>query len=204
MKPRQTLKNPRMLPAPLQAPRRPRLVQVRPGRTSVFNVTLRSFTCWTRGGRCCGGYRGARGHGGAGWGENEDVRWGRLRFTSSVSRPSSLTAPCERSAGHSRTGSDSIRGDVVPGQLHSAQQIHLFWQRQKYVCRKKLNKKKERKKWWITACVQSLPTTLTSSTEKNKSYVISSFVETKGESMIAKSAVEFVEYPLKLKTWGQK
>lgn len=33
-------------------------------------------------------------------------------------------------------------------------------------------------------------------TEKNKSYAISSFVETKGEAMIAKSAVEFVEYPL--------
>ena len=33
-------------------------------------------------------------------------------------------------------------------------------------------------------------------TEKNKSYGISSFVETKGEAMIAKSAVEFVEYPL--------
>lgn len=32
-------------------------------------------------------------------------------------------------------------------------------------------------------------------TEKNKSYVISSFVETKGEAMIAKTAVEFVEYP---------
>lgn len=31
--------------------------------------------------------------------------------------------------------------------------------------------------------------------EKNKSYVISSFVETKGEAMIAKTAVEFVEYP---------
>uniref|UniRef100_A0AAQ6IHN7 Phosphoinositide phospholipase C n=1 Tax=Anabas testudineus TaxID=64144 RepID=A0AAQ6IHN7_ANATE len=30
--------------------------------------------------------------------------------------------------------------------------------------------------------------------KKNKSYVISSFVETKGEAMIAKSAVEFVEY----------
>lgn len=34
--------------------------------------------------------------------------------------------------------------------------------------------------------------------EKNKSYVISSFVETKGEAMIAKSAVEFVEYPLRV------
>lgn len=34
------------------------------------------------------------------------------------------------------------------------------------------------------------------SAEKNKSYAISSFVETKGEQMIAKSAVEFVEYPL--------
>lgn len=34
------------------------------------------------------------------------------------------------------------------------------------------------------------------SAEKNKSYAISSFVETKGESLIAKSAVEFVEYPL--------
>lgn len=45
--------------------------------------------------------------------------------------------------------------------------------------------------------MQSLITTLTSSTEKNKSYVISSLVETKGESMIAKTAVEFVEYPLK-------
>lgn len=33
-------------------------------------------------------------------------------------------------------------------------------------------------------------------TEKNKSYLISSFVETKGESMISKTAVEFVEYPL--------
>ncbi|KAL2098674.1 hypothetical protein ACEWY4_005154 [Coilia grayii] len=32
------------------------------------------------------------------------------------------------------------------------------------------------------------------STRKNKSYSISSFVETKGESFIAKSAVEFVEY----------
>uniref|UniRef100_H3DJB0 Phosphoinositide phospholipase C n=1 Tax=Tetraodon nigroviridis TaxID=99883 RepID=H3DJB0_TETNG len=30
--------------------------------------------------------------------------------------------------------------------------------------------------------------------KKNKSYVISSFVETKGETMIAKNAVEFVEY----------
>uniref|UniRef100_A0A672Y820 Phosphoinositide phospholipase C n=1 Tax=Sphaeramia orbicularis TaxID=375764 RepID=A0A672Y820_9TELE len=30
--------------------------------------------------------------------------------------------------------------------------------------------------------------------KKNKSYVISSFVETKGEAMISKSAVEFVEY----------
>uniref|UniRef100_A0A672I4I4 Phosphoinositide phospholipase C n=1 Tax=Salarias fasciatus TaxID=181472 RepID=A0A672I4I4_SALFA len=30
--------------------------------------------------------------------------------------------------------------------------------------------------------------------KKNKSYVISSFVETKGEAMIAKTAVEFVEY----------
>lgn len=46
----------------------------------------------------------------------------------------------------------------------------------------------------------SLLTTLTSSTEKNKSYVISSFVETKGEAMIAKTAVEFVEYPSRLKT----
>lgn len=46
----------------------------------------------------------------------------------------------------------------------------------------------------------SLLTTLTSSTEKNKSYVISSFVETKGETMIAKNAVEFVEYPSRLKT----
>ncbi len=35
-------------------------------------------------------------------------------------------------------------------------------------------------------------------TEKNKSYVISSFVETKGEAMIAKTAVEFVEYPLRV------
>lgn len=35
-------------------------------------------------------------------------------------------------------------------------------------------------------------------TEKNKSYVISSFVETKGEAMIAKSAVEFVEYPFRV------
>lgn len=35
-------------------------------------------------------------------------------------------------------------------------------------------------------------------TEKNKSYSISSFVETKGEAMIAKSAVEFVEYPLRV------
>ncbi|KAG8013614.1 1-phosphatidylinositol 4 [Nibea albiflora] len=34
--------------------------------------------------------------------------------------------------------------------------------------------------------------------KKNKSYVISSFVETKGEAMIAKSAVEFVEYPLRI------
>lgn len=34
------------------------------------------------------------------------------------------------------------------------------------------------------------------STEKNKSYAISSFVETKGEHFIAKNAVEFVEYPL--------
>lgn len=42
-------------------------------------------------------------------------------------------------------------------------------------------------------------TPLTSSTEKNKSYVISSFVETKGETMIAKSGVEFVEYPSRLK-----
>lgn len=33
------------------------------------------------------------------------------------------------------------------------------------------------------------------SSEKNKSYVISSFVETKGEAMISKTAVEFVEYP---------
>ncbi|KAJ7989053.1 hypothetical protein DPEC_G00315560 [Dallia pectoralis] len=33
-------------------------------------------------------------------------------------------------------------------------------------------------------------------TEKNKSYLISSFVETKGESMISKSAVEFVERSL--------
>lgn len=32
--------------------------------------------------------------------------------------------------------------------------------------------------------------------EKNKSYVISSFVETKGEAMISKTAVDFVEYPL--------
>lgn len=32
---------------------------------------------------------------------------------------------------------------------------------------------------------------------KNKSYNVSSFVETKGESLIAKSAVEFVEYPLR-------
>lgn len=32
--------------------------------------------------------------------------------------------------------------------------------------------------------------------EKNKSYAISSFVETKGEAMIAKTAIEFVEYPL--------
>lgn len=32
-------------------------------------------------------------------------------------------------------------------------------------------------------------------TEKNRSYVISSFVETKGEAMIAKTSVEFVEYP---------
>lgn len=46
----------------------------------------------------------------------------------------------------------------------------------------------------------SLLTTLTSSTEKNKSYVISSFVETKGETMIAKNAVEFVEYLSTLKT----
>lgn len=46
----------------------------------------------------------------------------------------------------------------------------------------------------------SLLITLTSSTEKNKSYVISSFVETKGEAMIAKNAVEFVEYPSRLKT----
>lgn len=46
----------------------------------------------------------------------------------------------------------------------------------------------------------SLLITLTSSTEKNKSYVISSFVETKGETMIAKNAVEFVEYPSRLKT----
>lgn len=35
-------------------------------------------------------------------------------------------------------------------------------------------------------------------TEKNKSYVISSFVETKGEAMISKTAVEFVEYPLRV------
>lgn len=34
------------------------------------------------------------------------------------------------------------------------------------------------------------------SAAKNRSYAISSFVETKGESLIAKSAVEFVEYPL--------
>ncbi|KAF3701354.1 1-phosphatidylinositol 4,5-bisphosphate phosphodiesterase beta-2 [Channa argus] len=34
--------------------------------------------------------------------------------------------------------------------------------------------------------------------KKNKSYVISSFVETKGEAMMAKNAVEFVEYPLKV------
>lgn len=33
-------------------------------------------------------------------------------------------------------------------------------------------------------------------TEKNKSYIISSFVETKGESLIAKNAVDWVEYPL--------
>ena len=37
---------------------------------------------------------------------------------------------------------------------------------------------------------------VSSFTEKNKSYVISSFVETKGEAMISKTAVEFVEYPL--------
>lgn len=49
----------------------------------------------------------------------------------------------------------------------------------------------------------SLLTTLTSSTEKNKSYVISSFVETKGETMIAKNAVEFVEYPSRLKTGSE-
>lgn len=42
-------------------------------------------------------------------------------------------------------------------------------------------------------------TPLASSTEKNKSYVISSFVETKGETMIAKNGVEFVEYPSRLK-----
>lgn len=42
------------------------------------------------------------------------------------------------------------------------------------------------------------PLTIFSSvTEKNKSYVVSSFVETKGETMIAKTAVEFVEYPLR-------
>lgn len=40
--------------------------------------------------------------------------------------------------------------------------------------------------------------TFLSSLEKNRSYVISSFVETKGEAMIAKSAVEFVEYPLRV------
>ncbi|CAJ1073826.1 -phosphatidylinositol 4%2C5-bisphosphate phosphodiesterase beta-2 [Xyrichtys novacula] len=34
--------------------------------------------------------------------------------------------------------------------------------------------------------------------KKNKSYVISSFVETKGEAMIAKTAIEFVENPLRV------
>lgn len=51
----------------------------------------------------------------------------------------------------------------------------------------------------INNSMPSLLTPLASSTEKNKSYVISSFVETKGETMIAKNGVEFVEYPSRLK-----
>lgn len=55
----------------------------------------------------------------------------------------------------------------------------------------------ESKPVWV---VQIFVTTFSSITEKNKSYVISSFVETKGETMIAKTAVEFVEYPLRCRS----
>lgn len=44
------------------------------------------FICLTRRRRSCGGDRGAGRDGGAGWGENEDIRWGGAWDMSSVSR----------------------------------------------------------------------------------------------------------------------
>lgn len=40
---------------------------------------------------------------------------------------------CQSPTGHSWTRSNGVWGNVIPGQLHPAQQIHLFWQCQKYV-----------------------------------------------------------------------
>lgn len=101
---------------------------------------------------------------------------------------------CQSPTGHSWTRSNSVWGNVIPGQLHPAQQIHLFWQCQKYVFIKKQTQMNESKSVWD---VRFFLTIFSSFTEKNKSYVISSFVETKGETMISKTAVEFVEYPLR-------
>lgn len=39
---------------------------------------------------------------------------------------------CQSPTGHSWTRSNVVWGNVIPGQLHPAQQIHLFWQCQKY------------------------------------------------------------------------
>lgn len=133
-------------------------------------------------------------------------------FTSSVSceNSSNITElPVDPPTGHGRTRSNSVWGDVIHSQLHPAQQIHLFWQCQKYVflnlntgLRQKRflqhrllkHRQVDKSKSFLSCAMLPLVSFFT---EKNKSYAISSFVETKGETMIAKTAVEFVEYPLR-------